>query len=370
GILHIRNSGALGSSAVTVALGGSLQLQGGIVVSNALSLNGTGPLGTGALQSVAGINAVSGTITLTGDTRINADLNSSLTLNSNISAGAIALTAGGAGNVLLNGSLSGNGSLAYTWGTSPIQLNVATSLIKDGTGSLTLNSVNSYTGATVLSGGFVILGASEVIANTSAFLFNGGSLRTGGFSETVGNVSLLANGSTIELGANAHTLRFGPRQYLDYKMLTIKGWLGTAGSAGTGGRIFIEPSPLLRRSEYEQLKFTYYATLVNAGQLSTGELVINATQVGANSNVRFTTNPTSGGNWSANLSSLSGGYVTFTPTADNANVNVADIDLIIRTKYTTPQITTTCSACTQSGVVDVNTPISTYNGYGPVVNNV
>ncbi|MFM6943202.1 MAG: beta strand repeat-containing protein, partial [Aquirufa sp.] len=263
GILHIRNSGALGSSAVTVALGGSLQLQGGIVVSNALSLNGTGPLGTGALQSVAGINAVSGTITLTGDTRINADLNSSLTLNSNISAGAIALTAGGAGNVLLNGSLSGNGSLAYTWGTSPIQLNVATSLIKDGTGSLTLNSVNSYTGATVLSGGFVILGASEVIANTSAFLFNGGSLRTGGFSETVGNVSLLANGSTIELGANAHTLRFGPRQYLDYKMLTIKGWLGTAGSAGTGGRIFIEPSPLLRRSEYEQLKFTYYATLVN-----------------------------------------------------------------------------------------------------------
>ena len=370
GILHIRNSGALGSSLTTLALGGSLQLQGGIAVSNALSLNGTGPLGTGALQSVAGINAVSGPITLTGDARINADLNSSLTLNSNISAGAVALTVGGAGNVLLNGSLSGNGSLAYTWGTSPIQLNVATSLIKDGTGSLTLNSANTYTGATVLSGGFVILGASEVIANTSAFLFNGGSLRTGGFSETVGNVSLLANGSTIELGANIHTLRFGPRQYLDYKMLTIKGWLGTAGSAGTGGRIFIEPSPLLRRSEYEQLKFTYYATLVNAGQLSTGELVINATQVARYSNVRFTTSPTSGGTWSRDFSSLSGGYVTFTPTADNANVNVADIDLIMRTKYTSPEITTACTACTQSGVVDVNTPISTYNGYGPVVNNV
>ena len=243
---------------------------------------------------------------------------------------------------------------------------MATSLIKDGTGLLTLNSANSYTGATVLSGGFVVLGAAEVIANTSAFLFNGGSLRTGGFSETVGNVSLLANGSTIELGANAHTLQFGPRQYLDYKMLTIKGWLGTAGSAGTGGRIFIEPSPLLRRSEYEQLKFTYYATLVNAGQLSTGELVINATPVGANSNVRITNSPTSGGTWSRDISYLSGGgYVTFTPTADNANVNVADIDLIIRTKYTTPQITTTCSACTQSGVVDVNTPISTYNGNGP-----
>lgn len=370
GILHIRNSGSLGSSAVTVALGGSLQLQGGITIPNTLSLKGTGPLGTGALQSVAGINAVSGTVTLTGDTRINADLNSSLTLNSNISAGAAALTVGGAGNVLLNAGLSGSGSLAYTWGISPIQLNVATSLIKDGTGLLTLNNANSYTGATVLSGGFVVLGAAEVIANTSAFLFNGGSLRTGGFSETVGNVSLLANGSTIELGANAHTLQFGPRQYLDYKMLTIKGWLGTAGSAGTGGRIFIEPSPLLRRSEYEQLKFTYYATLVNAGQLSTGELVINATPVGANSNVRITNSPTSGGTWSLDIYNLSGvGYVTFNPTADNANVNVADIDLIIRTKYTSPTIVTVCSACTQSGVVDVNTPISTYNGRGPVVNN-
>lgn len=368
GILHIRNSGALGSSAVTVVLGGSLQLQGGITISNTLSLKGTGPVGTGALQSIAGINALSGTITLTGDTRINADLNSQLTL-SNISAGAAALTVGGAGNVLLNAGLSGSGSLANTWGTSPIQLNVATSLIKDGTGSLTLNSVNSYTGATILSGGFVILGASEVIANTSAFLFNGGSLRTGGFSETVGNVSLLANGSTIELGANAHTLRFGPRQYLDYKTLIIKGWLGTAGSAGTGGRIFIEPSPLLRRSEYEQLKFTYYATLVNAGQLSTGELVINATQVARYSNVRFTTSPTSGGTWSRDLSSLSGGYVTFTPTADNANVNVADIDLIMRTKYTSPEITTACTACTQSGVVEVNTPLITNNGSGPLLSN-
>lgn len=369
GILHIRNSGSLGSSKVTVALGGSLQLQGGINIPNTLYLNGTGSLGIGALHSVSGMNALSGSINLMGDTRINTDLNSQLTVNSNLMAGAMALTIGGAGNVYLNGILNGSGSLAYTWGTSPLLLNYATSLIKDGTGSLTLNSPNSYTGGTVLSGGFVILGASEVIANSSAFLFNGGSLRTGGFSETVGNVALLANGSTIELGSNTHTLRFGPRQNLDYKTLTIKGWLGTAGSTGSGGQIFIEPSPLLKRSELEQVKFTYYSTLVNAAQLTTGELVMSAIYAGRNSNVRFTTSPTSGGNWSQNLSTLTGGYVTFIPTADNANVNVADIDFIIRTKYTAPDVTTACSACTQSGVVDINTPIITYNGYGPLVSN-
>jgi autotransporter-associated beta strand protein len=370
GILHIRNSGSIGSGAVTVAQGGSLQLQGGIAFTNPLTLKGTGPLGTGALQSVAGINTVSGAISLTGDTRIQAELNSQLTINTNPSVGAMALTVGGAGDVVLNGSISGTGSLAYTWGTSPLQMNVATSLIKEGAGSLTLLLPNTYTGATVLSSGFIILGASEVIANTSSFIFNGGSLRTGGFSETLGNFSLLANNSSIELASNAHSLRFGPRLYLDYKSLTIKGWLGTAGSAGTGGRLFIETNPLLKISELEQLRFTYYASLLNANQLSTGELTIDAAQKTRNSNVRFTTSPTSGGSWSRDISTLSGGgYVYFTPTADNANVNVADIDFIIRMMRTTPEVITTCSACMQSGVVEVNAPIVTYNGYGPNVSN-
>jgi autotransporter-associated beta strand protein len=369
GILHIRNSGSLGSGAVTVLQGGSLQLQGGMVFSNSLTLKGTGPLGTGALQSVAGINTVSGTLTLSGDTRIQADLNSQLTIHTSPSVGAMALTVGGAGDVVLNGGFSGTGSLAYTWGTSPLQMNVATSLIKEGAGSLTLLFPNTYTGATVLNSGFIILGASEVIANTSSFIFNGGSLRTGGFSETLGNFSLLANNSSIELASNAHVLRFGPRLYMDYKSLTIKGWLGTAGSAGTGGRLFIETNPLLKISELEQLRFTYYASLLNANQLSTGELMIDAAQKTRNSNVRFTTSPTSGGSWNKDLSTLMGGYVVFTPTADNANVNVADIDFIIRMKRTTPEVITTCPACKQSGVVEVNTPIVTYNGYGPNVNN-
>jgi autotransporter-associated beta strand protein len=365
GIVHIRNSGSLGSGAVTVALGGSLQLQGGIAISNTLSLKGTGPLGTGALQSVAGINAVSGTITLTGDTRMNADLNSQLTLNSNLSAGAAGLTIGGAGNILLNGSLSGSGSLANTWGTSPIQLNVATSLIKDGTGSLTLNAANSYTGATVISSGNLALGATEVINNAAMILFNGGKLSSGGYSETLGPISILSEGSEIELGAGVHELRFGTKNTWDFRTLNISGWQGNAGISGTDGRIYVENSAVLSLTEVEQVKFS----TANAIQLISGELVPNAIAQSGNANIRFTTGITVNGTWSpALLSGATNTTYTFTPSANHANINPTDVDLILRTRYSHATINTACVSCSQSGIINVNTPIETWNDRGPTFN--
>ena len=367
GIVHIRNNGSLGSGAVTVAVGGSLQLQGGIAISNTLSLKGTGPLGTGALQSVAGINAVNGTITLTVDARMNADLNSQLTLNANLSAGAVGLTIGGAGNVLLNGSLTGSGSLVNTWGTSPIGLYIATSLIKDGTGSLTLNAANSYTGATVISGGNLTLGSTEVINNASMILFNGGKLSSGGYSETFGPISILSEGSSIELGAGVHELRFGPKNTWDFRTLNISGWQGTAGISGTDGRIYVENSALLSLTEVEQVKFS----TANAIQLISGELVPNAIAQSGNANIRFTTGITVNGTWSPALSSgATNTTYTFTPSANHANVNPTDIDLILRTRYSHATINTACVSCSQSGIINVNTPIETWNDRGPTFNKL
>ena len=365
GIVHIRNSASLGSGAVTVALGGSLQLQGGITISNTLSLKGRGPLGTGALQSVAGINAVNGTITLTVDARMNADLNSQLTINANLSAGAVGLTIGGAGNVLLNGSLTGSGSLVNTWGTSPIGLYIATSLIKDGTGSLTLNAANSYTGATVISSGNLALGVTEVINNAAMILFNGGKLSSGGYSETFGPISILSEGSEIELGAGVHELRFGPKNTWDFRTLNITGWQGTAGISGTDGRIYVENSQVLSLTELEQVKFNS----ANAVQLNSGELVPNAIAQSGNANIRFTTGITVNGTWSPALSSgATNTTYTFTPSANHANINPTDVDLIMRTRYSHATINTACVTCTQSGIINVNTPIETWNDQGPVFN--
>ncbi|MEY4307984.1 MAG: hypothetical protein RL422_187 [Bacteroidota bacterium] len=369
GILQIRNSGSLGSGNVTVGQGGCLQMHGGISILNSLTLNGSGPLGTGALQSVIGINAVGGNITLTGDTRINSDLTSQLTLNSSIFAGAMALTVGGAGDLILNGSLNGTGSTAYTWGTSPLQLNWDTSLIKEGTGSLTLMMSNTYTGATVLSGGYLVLGGSELIPNVSLFLFNGGGLRTGGFSETVGYFSLLADGSSIDLGSNPHQLRFGRRLYIDYKTLTITGWQGTAGISGTGGQVYIVTSPFLAKSELEQIKFSFNSTWNNAAQLNTGELVVNTSQAAGNANVQFIAGLTKNGSWSPIISSNSTNttYI-FTPTANNASVNVAELATLLGTRYSNVIVNTVCLSCTQSGILDIKTPILASNQTGPAYN--
>jgi len=366
GILTIRNNTSLGSGSVIVLANAGLALQGGITVRNPLTLSGTGVSNTGALRSVNGNNSYNSLINLTtSNVRINADALSTLTITGALNASALALLVGGSGNMVLNGGLSGTGSLAYTWGNSPVALNVATSLIKDGSGKLTLNSFNSYSGATVLSTGTIELGASDVIANAANLYFNGGKLSTGGFSETLGPISILSEGSSIELGSGPHAIRFGPKNTWDFRTLRITGWQGTAGSSGTDGQIYVENSAVLGSTELEQLRFS----ASNAVQLNTGELVPNATAVSGYANLRFTTGPTINGTWSPSLTSnATNTTYVFTPSGNHANINVSDLNLILGTNYSQATINTACVSCTQSGLISVNAPIETWNSHGPNYN--
>jgi autotransporter-associated beta strand protein len=366
GNLVIRSTMGLGTGAVTIGINSSLVLDGGISVSNPLTLSGTGVSNTGALRSVNGNNVYNSAITLnTSDVRINSDASSQLTINGALNSTTVTLLMGGTGNLVLNGGLNGTGFYNFTWGTPPLALNLWTSLVKDGLGTLTLNSANTYTGATVISEGTLVLGASEVIPNESFFLFNGGKLSTGGFSETLGTVCNLAEGSAIELSQNTHNLRFLRKNYWDYKTIKISGWQGTAGSAGTAGRIFIGTSPIMSFSDLEQVQFSLNSVQNLGTQLSTGELVPNPVIFSGNSNVRFTTGATINGTWSPDLSSgSSNSNYVFTPSANHANVDVSDLNLILKLRYSNATIKTQCAACTQSGRMDVNTEIATFNQTG------
>src|SRR5439155_15075986 len=85
GVLNIRNATALGTTAggVTVANTAALELQGGITVgAEALSIAGTGVSNAGVVRNISGTNTYGGAITLTADSRINAEAGP-LTLSGN-----------------------------------------------------------------------------------------------------------------------------------------------------------------------------------------------------------------------------------------------------------------------------------------------
>ncbi|MFN5332621.1 MAG: beta strand repeat-containing protein, partial [Bacteroidota bacterium] len=352
GVLNIQNGSALGtSSQTTIADGATLQMQGDIAVGSLpLRLNGAGVSSLGALRNISGNNSWSGTITALSASRIHSDAGVLTLSGANaISASNMGVTFGGSGDVVVSGTI--------TTGTG--------SLTKEGSGTLTLSGTNTYTGATTITSGTLVLGASQVIANTSNVVMNGGTLNTNGFTETVGQL-LLQNNSTLVLGSGVHTLTFSSAGTFSFKRLTITGWQGSygSGSSGTAGQVFVGSGAVLTREQLDQIQFfdgtaTYYAV-----QLSTGEVVPGAntsTSPTGHSNVQVTTLATAGGSWSA----LTGGTYTFTPSADNANINVTDIqNRILGSGFTRGNVTivtANSTGGTQVGNVNIATSITALN---------
>ena len=251
-----------------------------------------------------------------------------------------------------------------------------TSVVKDNS-FLTLvlsSTLNDYSGATVLGStgnanggsgaGTLLLGGSEVIANSSNIVFNGGSLNTGGYSETVDTLSLLQDGGTLTLGNSVHELRFSTIGTFDYKTLTISGWQGTAGSSGSGGDIFVGSSLFFTRAQLDQVKFSYNSGTYSAIQLSSGELVPDVNTVSNRANVRITSTSTTScpSCWSPTLASGTVNTMyTFTPNANNATISVSDIVTMMQTRYSNVTINTTYTGGTQVGQVDFATALTAYN---------
>ncbi len=128
---------AAGSTSITA--GATLAFDGGITYSTAeaVTVNGTGVGGNGAVLNVSGANSFAGAITLGSASTIGSTA-SSLTASGAIVNGGFLMTTGGAGNIALSGVVSGTGGLT-----------------KNGTGTLTLSgaSANTYSGATTVNTG-------------------------------------------------------------------------------------------------------------------------------------------------------------------------------------------------------------------------
>lgn len=207
GVLNLRNSSALGSTAAgTTLTAGQLQLQGGITIGNEpLSIVGVHTGNTGALRNISGDNTYGGLVTLTGASRINSDADT-LTLSGGIT-GSSTLSIGGTGNTLVSG---------------PIATGTA-GLAKDGTGTLILTAANTFTGDTTLNGGTLQLGnggtgGSLAVASTVALGGSAGSTLSINQSDVVtqgvdfsgaaiggqGGFAQIGSGTTILNAANAY----------------------------------------------------------------------------------------------------------------------------------------------------------------------
>ena len=173
GTLGITNGSALGTAAAgtTVASGATLALSGGIAVgAEAVSVNGTGVGGNGAIRSTAGSNSLAGAVTLAGSSTVQVDAGG-LTLSGAINGGANALTKTGGGLLTISGTqtyatLNANAGVtnvnsALGTGTSTLNANSTVNIST----SQTLAALNIGAGATVTFGnGLPFAGGPEKLA--------------------------------------------------------------------------------------------------------------------------------------------------------------------------------------------------------------
>ncbi|NCW28639.1 MAG: hypothetical protein EBV83_10200, partial [Verrucomicrobia bacterium] len=99
---------------------------------------------------------------------------------------------------LLSGGMVYGAAYAVEAGTVETVLAGTAALVKSGSGTVTLNTANSYVGGTTVNGGTLLLGATDRLADAGVLNIAGGVFNLGGYNETVGVVTL--NGGLISNG--------------------------------------------------------------------------------------------------------------------------------------------------------------------------
>ena len=194
GRLQISHSEALGATAsgTIVENGSSLQLVGDIAVGDeSLSLTGNGVSSQGALYNVSGSNTWSGTLDLAGNTTIEVDLGSELSL-----LGSSSITS------------SSNRHLdLHTRGDMLIEGVIATGsgyLQKHDDGMLTLKGNNTYTGITYIINGIVKITHDNALGDVSGStsVSSGASLvLEGGIAVGAEPITIIGSGHDSDTGA-------------------------------------------------------------------------------------------------------------------------------------------------------------------------
>ena len=253
---------------------GSTTLTGGILKAGVATAGANGAFGNSSAITLANTSGVA--LDITGFNNTIGSLAGGGSTGGNVTLGVATLTTGTNNtSTTYSGVISGTGSI-----------------IKTGSGTLTLSGVNNYTGTTNIGAGILQIGAANAIpavASAGAIILNGTTINENGTGFSDGNGGnpmgqLQLNNST----ASALTLGTGTGNVLKFASglgsgtgsLTINGWGGTAGSSnttGAGGEIFIGSTASLTPAQLSQITFNGFTN--GTMQLSTGEIVPVCTTV-------------------------------------------------------------------------------------------
>jgi len=279
-----------GSSASQVHLGSGTLTTG---------LDGTNTTFAGAISGTGGVTKVGGgTLTLSG-----ANTYSGSTL---VNEGTIAL---GANDVLsdntvvnialdamfamqnfddtiagLNGSGAvqlGSGTLTLeTTGTTTFEGVISGSggLIVEGTGIQELAGANTFSGPLEINGGTLLLGDSDVLADSVDVTLDGGTFDTGGQSDNLNTLTLSSN-SSIDLGNASSILRFSDSSTNGWtagSLLSLLNWNGLEEGGGTD-QIYIGTNAMgVTATQLGQIQFIdpfgpgsgiYAAKILSSGEI-------------------------------------------------------------------------------------------------------
>ena len=206
GKLVAGNASAFGTGGIAVGTGTALDLSGYTVL-NSITNNGGTVSSSGTLSDVTASN---GTTSLAGNNSTVSSISGSATVNvtgSGTSVGAMSggvLNVNGSGTVLTNYNggdigISNSRTLTIRDGASSGAISGAGGVVKAGSGTLTLSANNTYTGATTVEAGKLVVNgtnASATTVQTGASLGGGGTLAS----------ATIQSGATISPGNSPGTL--------------------------------------------------------------------------------------------------------------------------------------------------------------------
>lgn len=246
---------------------------GGTAISGIISNGGT--TGTTALtvNTTAGSTILSASNTYTGATTITSG---TLQIGSGSTTGKLAVT----GTIANNGVLIFNRSNAVTQGTdfSTAAITGSGQVIQNGTGTLTLNAANSYSGGTTVNSGLLQLNAGAVPSGGLITINSAGALNSTGAFTTVtdwlgsGKIDTDSSGAIALTGNSAENIAFTGYGDLMLGAGTAATYSGTLTAAGTTYRLGGGGGTLTVSSD---LNSTGNALVVGATG-STGTVVLTA----------------------------------------------------------------------------------------------